>query len=290
MESKENLRRSMLQMGKIIIRVTYSDKQNELLENFCNFKLQLIDKPYKSRLGLYNMLTRTIQLSSIKTECRRDLIITYLHEISHHIEYIVSGNSGHQKSFYDIHTKLLHTAINLNLLSVSDIVDNTSSRAGNKNKLAKLLTGYKKSGNNSLSDYMDTNFLKILPETVQRKESFFVKCQKSENDILKENGYKWDTNLYAWTKTLYDQCDVDDEKVFLKRNGFYKIKIGKAMFYTRYVNVCISGNTYSHKDKLKEFGYKYSNRTWGKAVPVNNIKKEMFLLKFLPGIKITSSF
>ena len=141
---KDAMKTDFKQMADLLIDLSFQDKDLETKTKYKNFHIKLEDASYKTRLGRYHMVTHVIELSGMKKQCRKDILITYLHELSHHIETIDSGTTGHGKPFYDIHIKLLKTAIDLEIIQLEDITENKTSKAGNKNKLAKLMYGYKR--------------------------------------------------------------------------------------------------------------------------------------------------
>ena len=286
----KDLQNGLSKMVHILINLVYGDKDEETIEDYKNFHLQLTQRVFKSRLGCYNMITKDIQLSGIGSECRRDIVITLLHEVSHHIEYMDTGHTGHSKTFYEIHKKLLEIAIDLGILTLSDITENKSSAARNSDKIGRMMQGYQRKGIHLLSDYMDVSFLNGLPKEVIRKEKFQVKCVPEEKEILKNHSYKWNSQYKTWEKETSNTSQSEEEKEFLFQNRFYKIKIGNECYYTRYIKVSVMGDTYPYRKVLKKRGYVYSDKVWNKQVSADKIQTEMLTLKLMPGVKILSKF
>lgn len=282
------IRMGFINLAHTMIDICFPNKTDYIKSKYKNFKLVLIDKEYSSRLGCYNMKTKTIQLSGMKAYCRHDIIITFLHELSHHIETVDTGNSGHQSAFYDIHIKLLKCAIDLGVLKTEHITNNETSNAGNKNKLKKLLGNYKPSA--KIIQKYNFEFLKQLPEIVEKKQTLKVKSLPEDKTILKENGYRWDTVEFVWYKATNNAVEYNKEVAFLTKYGFMNIRIDKVAYFTKNVLIWVNGNTYEHKDTIAQLGYKYKDGSWSKYVKVKYIETEVAKLRKLKGIKIKYTF
>ena len=100
-------------MANVIIELTFPNVSQTKREKYKDFALELTEKQYSSRLGCYSPKEKKIEISAITKECRHDVLITFIHELSHHIEFVNTKETGHQKSFYDIHKRLLKTAVDL---------------------------------------------------------------------------------------------------------------------------------------------------------------------------------
>ena len=286
----ERIKTRFKQLGDVLIDIYFQDNSSVDISKYKNFKLEIIQKEYASRLGCYNMKTKVIQLSGIKSYCRRDIIITFIHELSHHIEFVLCKTSGHQKTFYDIHIKLLKIAIDLGVLKTGDITNNKSSNASNKNKLSKMMSGYIGKGNRKLSDFMNTDFLKIMPEIIESKKTIKVKSLPDDKMIFKTNHYKWNPTELVWEKTTNNIEEYNDEVSFLSKNGFYNIKIDKKIYFAKYIKICISGNTYENKESISTLGYRYKNGIWLKYVTIHQTGVEIAKLRKIKGIKVRYEF
>ncbi len=282
------LQNDFLKLADILIDNCFSDKKDDIKKKYKNFKLVLVSKEYSSRLGCYNMKTNTIQLSGINTYCKCDVIITFLHELSHHIETIDCGKSGHQYKFYEIHIKLLKSAIDFGIIKIEDITENKTSVAGNRNKLKKLINNYKCT-NKNLPD-LNLPFLNQMPEIPINKRKVKVKCLMEDKEILKTRFYKWNTVELIWEKIVDNIVEYNMEIDFLLKNGFQNIKIDKVSYFAKYINIYINGNTYEHKEELKGLKYKYKDGGWIKCISVIDVDIEIIKLRKMKGIKITYTF
>lgn len=288
----EQLRNGMHKIADDFIDIAFREMPEKSRKRYKDFQLRLVKESKKSRLGLYNLRTKTIEISGIFNECRHDIIITYLHELSHHIEYINTGNTGHQKSFYDIHIKLLKLAVDFDILKIEQITNNKTSTAGNRKKLAKLMQGYvKNTANQNCSEKLvDISCLSILPETVKKIEIIKVKSLPENKDVLKKNGYKWDAREVVWQKTTETVEEHINEQEFLKKNGFYLIKIDGKTYYSQTIRIKLYGKTYEARDTLVMLGYKFTQNAWQKNINVNSYNAEMRKLKNIRNIKVVYGF
>ena len=59
------------------------------------------------------------------------VLITSLHEAAHHCEYQMTGQTGHQRSFYMIYNQLMTTAIEMGMFTyktATEVTDSASIR------------------------------------------------------------------------------------------------------------------------------------------------------------------
>lgn len=286
----EEIRLGLIKLANVLIDICFTEKTYEKKQKYKEFKLILVEKEYSSRLGCYNMKTKVIQLSGMNAYCRHDIIITFLHELSHHIEMMDLGNTGHQKTFYDIHIKLLKSAVNLGLLKIEDITDNKTSNAGNKKKLGKMMMGYTAKGNDKLSNYLNIDFLFLMPETVKNRQTIKVKCQPEDRYILKDNSYRWNSLELVWEKGVDNLEEYNKEILFLSKNGYQNIKLDKKTYFARFITVCAFGDTYINKETIASLGYRYKNGIWSKPVRIKFVESEVAKLRKLNGVKVKYEF
>jgi hypothetical protein len=287
---KEYILFGLQQMGNILIDVTFTEKSNEKRKMYKTFNIELKDEPLKSRLGCYNIKTKTIEISGIKVQPRSNIFVTYLHELSHHIEMVEIGKTNHQQYFYEIHIRLLKKAIDLNVISVDDIINDNFGEAQNKNKIARYLGDYKRIGNASISDYINTSFFKYLPETVNIEKHILVKCPKEEKDKFKTRNYKWNKKNFSWEITTQTNDEYVEEKNFLEKEGYKAFSIDGEVCFTKTIKISLYGNTFENKEIISSYGYSFYNKRWHKNVDAEDIDKEIKKIKKIKGIKIKYSF
>lgn len=140
-----------------LIKIIENAKFDYEKENYKWFKLNFLNDDRKSFAGDYDMRTHIIRVFVPKTSAKTNanLICTTLHEVSHHIDWCNRHTSDHSDAFYEIFQKLLYSAMDLNVVSVSDI----------KNyKLQKYVENY--INNIDLSEYINKN---ANPKLTQEK-------------------------------------------------------------------------------------------------------------------------
>ena len=105
---------------------------------------------------------------------------------SHHIDWCNRHTSDHSDAFYEIFQKLLYSALDLNVVSVSDI-KNMPRLTTDHNKILKFIKIYSPNPNKDINE----NYLIVN----------VYNCY-SEKEKLKENGYFWNGTLKAWYKKI----------------------------------------------------------------------------------------
>ena len=292
----EQIQKGLTKLLRIIINETYKETVPlSTLNTYKEFNIVLKDKVLVSKLGQCDILTGEIDIYGITSYCRRDILITLIHEVSHLIEFKDTGVSEHGKNFYKIHKELLGTAIDLNVLSVEDITENQTSFARNSAKLAKMFVSYKKKNRPDISCFMDTAFLQLIPQDVKQDAVLKVKCIPEEKNILKENGYFWNNKEFCWEKTTKTVADFRKERDFLKKNGFLYYKLGNEKYFAKYIRVCVFNALPRYKDSLLHMGYNLRTSSYGKEygfrmVSVGDLNKEIFALKLLAGVTLKFTF
>lgn len=106
-----------------LIKIIENAKFDCERENYKWFHLNFLNDDRKSFAGDYDMRTHIIRVFVPKTSAKTNanLICTTLHEVSHHIDWCNRHTSDHSDAFYEIFQKLLYSALDLNVVSVSDI-------------------------------------------------------------------------------------------------------------------------------------------------------------------------
>ena len=101
------------------VKSTY--KNHPKLDKLMDFKL-VYEKKNLKRAGAYYQYDKRKKTGTIRMLLNgvnyKDLLMSVLiHEVSHHIEYMLYGSTGHGKNFRDIQQKLLYTAFDKNYLN-----------------------------------------------------------------------------------------------------------------------------------------------------------------------------
>ena len=286
-----DLQFKLKQIADFVIEETYSNLGERKLNNYKNFNLVLSEKEYKSRLGIYRIQSKTVEVSSVNKVYFYDIIITLLHELAHHIEYCDNKTTGHSANFYKIHTQLLFRALDASVISYEDVMKTTeTSLARNKDKFANMVSKYVKRDARNISSVCDLSFVKEYNKLSPINEVIKVKCQSKDSKLLKDRGYLWSPEEKIWHKTFYKQPEYNAEVNFLIENKFCNFKLNGFSYFVNEIVFVVYGNTYRHRDKLKELNYNFIDKEWRKIVPVANHRSELTKLYKINGIRLKYEF
>ena len=286
-----NLKFKLKQIADFLIDETFSNDGQTKINQYKNFYLRLSDKEYKSKLGTYCIAGRTIDLYSVNKVYFYDLIITLLHELSHHIEYIKSKTTNHGAGFYKIHTMLLASAIDTGLITLKEITESTeTSFARNKNKLLTMMKSYTPSNKTPINSVCDISFVSEYNKLSPINETIRVKCSIKDNEIFKVRGYAWINEEKAWCKTFHKRPEYNREINFLTKNQFYCFRKEKMAYFANEIIFVVSGNTYNNKEHLKRMGYVYTNKEWKKRISTHAYEREIKQLQRINGIALSYDY
>lgn len=171
-----------------LIDFCYKGKvEPNMLEKYQKFFLQLTDKELKSKLGHYIFSKKAIHLFNVKSSSNVACIVTLIHELAHHIDYMNRGTSDHSKRFYNVHIELIMTLFKMGTISYNDFIYSVS-RAGNTNKLKRLVE----------KNYRDTEQLDYEKD----KNWLIVKNCYEAYDYMKEHSYVYNFYIKSWMKKI----------------------------------------------------------------------------------------
>jgi len=242
------------------------------------FKVEIHPKEMKSRHGDYDSSKRVIRVFNLSQ--RVDYTIsTALHELAHHCEFSLYGNTGHSKQFYSVFKSLLETAVAFGIVDYEII--RTQDNANDINMLEKHFGP------------VDTEATHVTPidETVIKVFNSF-----SIRHLLKERGYFFDQVEKAWGKII-PTTDAKEEESFLL-NHVTEIDIVKRplfdLTFEAIYYIFVKGG-YDMRTELQQNGYFFKQlkktKGWAKKIVATDLKKEEQILKELTinSYKVTSS-
>lgn len=267
-----------------IIDVAYDDYHPNRVRQFKRFNLMCTDGMMKTRLGDCRWdsekKSSRIRIFYLADESFAATLITVIHEVSHHIDYSLRGDSGHDAEFYDVHKRLLFAAIDMGILTKDDVVYSDSS-AQNRHKLANMIRDYK------------PRIVEYKRDTVQ----IFVYDAFSQKEALKERGYRWNALDKAWVLETTN-ASVDEENEFLLASGLKEESIkmvhsGAVIAHLK-KTVRLWNVPFEYKEVPKKYGYRWNpqrpsskNKFWEKKIDSDTLPEdEMAALKEIPGIFI----
>lgn len=223
-----------------IIDVAFKDESAENIKKYKDYNLSILNKESKTTGGCYYFDGCRIQVYNPSLGTKH-LAKCCLHELSHHIDYMKHGTSGHQKPFYEVYEKLIYASLDMGILKKEDFDDHW---AADQNKVRKIVERY-------------------VPHPVPYKEKE-VKVIKIKNsfaikDVLKKRGYTWNSLEQVW-EIDYTKEEVDylrryiSDKPIIKKPYFYIEK--SSMYIDAILTIEVTGNI--NAQLLKEYGFYFN--------------------------------
>ncbi|PGK51514.1 hypothetical protein CN918_27370 [Priestia megaterium] len=245
---------------KKIAEITFPDSR------ILHFKIDIHPKELKSKHGDYRPhLIRIFNLSQ-KVDYT---ISTALHELAHHCEYSIYGDTGHSKRFYEVFKDLLETSIKMNIVDYNVI--RTQNNASDLTSLERYF--------GPVTTTFDPAF--TSDETVIKALNSFH-CRQE----LQERGYFYDKVEKAWGKILPNK-EIEKEEQFLLTRLTPKDIIKRDLYdltFEAIYFVFVPGG-YQIKDNLQQYGYFYkiikSKKGWAKRIVATDLDQEKLFLNSL---------
>lgn len=265
-----------------IISIAYEG--HPLIVQFKNYRVTFSTRKYSSRLGdccYQKDGSSLIRIHNCKQYSWDTILITLIHEVAHHVDKSIRGSSGHDRTFYYVHLRLLMAAFDMGIIPEARIYDLSKAEERGDAKLAGLLKKYKEEARSEEGK-------KII---VYVKGCFYLK------DKLKERGYQWDGRVKCWFKELDDNnyaAEQDHlaylgvEKGIFKLSSYYHTK---AVEYKKGLcTVCVKG-AFDVKDIIKQRGYTWNaiGKHWERECTEFDLPGEFSYLKRL-GLEETVSY
>lgn len=185
----------------VIIEYAYKDCDFPKKERFKWFSLKVSTKQLKSKSGHYDLRKHEVVIFDA-TALEANNISTLLHEVAHHIDYVMHKKTGHQKEFYEIFKDLIYAALDLKYIDLNSL-KNMEHRNVDYNKIMKILDNYK--------------------ENFQKENNLFqlkVGNSYSVKEKLKKRGYFYNGLSRTWDKSNLSKHDAEFEKRLLINQFF----------------------------------------------------------------------
>lgn len=99
-------------------------------EKIAPLEIEFMNQETKSIHGTYNAKENKARIGNLSRPPAH-VLITSLHEAAHHCEYQMTGQTGHQRSFYMIYNQLMTTAIEMGMFTyktATEVTDSASIR------------------------------------------------------------------------------------------------------------------------------------------------------------------
>jgi hypothetical protein len=257
-----------------IIDVAYADVEGPMRLPLHTYTIEIMPKEVKSSSGMYNSQTKHIQVYNARLG-QRHMAKCCIHELSHHIDQMLHGNTGHQAPFYEAYARLAYAAIDMGILTVDDFYHDTWS--SDQNKVRRI---------------MDAYVPHAIDYTLPSDEIICVKNCYEQREHLKAAGYRWNSIEQVWEKQIDDESA---EVSFLASIGcreYYK-QSASEMHVSAITYIQATGRTYDQKDLLKADGFFFhkDSKTWRMKLQAEHAENVIKLLSEKPEYsEITFSF
>lgn len=239
------------------------------IKPYINFSISIVPKELKSKHGHYIPNDRKIEIFNLARPpgCT---MLTCIHELAHHVEFMDLGETGHKKSFYSRFHGLLLSALSHGFVVPKDLEDDAKD-----SKDYKKLVGY----------FGDIEFWDYEVTEEAKKRFVFVFNGYHQREELKQRGYKYFKKSQAWGKEYPNPLYANREAKLLQYT-FETMDIGvvsqATTLFTLNYYIAVPG-AYGEKELLKQHGYRWGaygvKGTWVKKVPTSSFYYEEAFLK-----------
>lgn len=228
-----------------VIKRTFPKEKIEPLE------IEFMNQETKSIHGTYNVKEKKARIGNLSRPPAH-VLITTLHEAAHHCEYQMTGQTGHQRSFYMIYNQLMTTAIEMGLFTyetATEVTDSTSIR--------------------QLKRYCGPITMKPNPDKKYKKGKclIYVFDGYSQRKTLAERGYHFNSRAKAWEKELLKEKEQSEKQYLKTLSDSITVWTTEDMLdLTIYAIITVTGKTYECKDILSSLNFTYRDKLPGMAV------------------------
>ncbi|EOU3549967.1 hypothetical protein ACNV5V_002924 [Listeria monocytogenes] len=269
--SSERIRKSL----KELIVLTYAEKEsNEVVEKMQQFWFYFEAKEGKKN-GTYESDIGRIRIQNFSRPAGH-VLVTCIHEVAHHVDFILRNETKHDHSFYQVFYELLISAMRSQLLTKEQLLAvKDTKNVENLQKRHGSITTWK------------------IPACQSIQRNVWIKCRTSlaKKDALKKAKYHYSWFEKAWFKevpTSQVQVEVDYLKRFFQANEYQVETIDTIQFSVMYYVSLRNGRI--HREILKERGYYYEaydlgEFTWNKIIHASAWQAEKAFLDRLMGVK-----
>jgi len=243
----------------IIYHAYYGKVPEETYKRLTMFRVEIDNKVVKSFNGKYSPAERRIILNNLFRN-QVNLVKTSIHELAHHGDHILNFQCGHSKSFYNVYEVLLHTALNMGFLTVADVADMVRD-SRDYHKVQRMLERY-------------------VPSPIEYKKEekrFVVRNCFTVKDILKENGFRYNSLSYTWEKVV-PISEVDELTELLSSiDCSFEVQDGNTVTIEAQGILIAGEGSYDHRKELKAFGFRWNTekKRWQKKIEMRNYKEEI---------------
>lgn len=251
------------------------------IEKIEKLSIEFMHQDTKSIHGVYRMSEKKARIGNLSRP-PVNILITTLHTAAHHCESQITGQTGHQKSFYLIYNKLMTTAIEMGLFTyemAEACTDSASIR--------------------QLKRYCGPIVAKADPDKKYKKDKCLVYVFDGYNQrkILAERRYYFNSRSKAWEKEILKEQKKEELKYLRSLSDSITVCVTDDMLdLTVFATITVIGKTYDCKDILSSVNFIYRDKLpgmnvngWYKKVKTTDLPEyanALRILKATPGIKV----
>lgn len=250
-------------------------------EKIAPLEIEFMNQETKSIHGTYNAKENKARIGNLSRPPAH-VLITSLHEAAHHCEYQMTGQTGHQRSFYMIYNQLMTTAIEMGMFTyktATEVTDSASIR--------------------QLKRYCGPITIKMNPEKKHKKGKclIYVFDGYSQRKILSERGYHFNSRAKAWEKELLKEDELGEKEYLKNLSDSITVWTTEDMLdLTIYAIITVTGKTYECKDILSSLNFTYRDKIPGmnvngwykkvQSVQLPDYANAIRILGNVPGVKV----
>lgn len=246
-----------------VLKTAYPDNKD-----VSAFNVKIIPAERKSLHGKYTFNDYTITIFNLSRDTNF-IISTAIHELAHHVNFIINNKRNHGSEFYDCFKKLLYAGITIGAVDYNKLreVQDVRDISVFEKKFGIPTVKYNKSKNTKKE-------LRILN----------VKGTYTDKELLKENKFYYEPISGEWYKIVNNsQLETEinklkdvNPKIIIKHFDYYKMPINAVYYF-------IVDSSYERKNILKDRKYRYENtklkNKWVKKVDADKFyEEERFLI------------
>lgn len=236
------------------------------------FYVEMTKVENEKRLGRYHIRDKTIYINNISRETT-PIMVTAIHELTHHILVTEKDHKNHDKLFYDTLYKLMKTAVYLGYVNY-----NQARRIKDSNTISEM---ERRSGRVRVTYNPST-------DTNEKYRTIYIRNGYTVKNLLQEKKYMFSPLEYLWEKDTLKEEAEQDKQDFLKIDPSLNIEIRKLndLIVSPVYKIIVTGDTYNNRKFLNEHDYMFDRekKTWNKTVIKDEIQKEKHFLSELPKI------
>lgn len=258
------LNRRIKRLLNDIIDVAYAPESKEARRRYKSFTIRFLVKENSRSSGVYHCKKHLIEVYNPSLGAHHTAKCC-LHELSHHIDYVKNGKTGHQKPFYAEYARLIYASLDMGILEKKDFYDNWSS---DRNKVWKIINEYRPH-----------------PVAYKAEETPVISVYNAYaiKGELKAEEYLWNKIEQTWEKEV-DENDIEPAVNKLKELGavsaeekndpkqlYFSIR-QPGMTIEAIVYIEAAGKTYEKREQLKNNGFHFNKdkKKWLRKVPASD--------------------